>query len=89
MHSYENVALLTVGGVRNHMTSGSRLLRHMWQTDSVHGISVLYIQYMYTPLPVPSPRHGLQERVFRMEYVSNSPFTDIEFKKWIAEVLIL
>ena len=84
MHSHENVALLTVGGVRNHMTSGSRLLRHMWQS-----ISVLYIQYMYTPLPVPSPRHGLQERVFRMEYMSNSPFTDIEFKKWIAEVLLL
>ena len=49
----------------------------------------MYYAFTYMPLLVPSPRHGLQERVFRMEYVSNSPFTDIEFKKWIAEVLIL
>ena len=33
-----------------------------------------------------SLRHALQERVFRMEYVSNSQFTDTEFAKWKAEV---
>ena len=31
-------------------------------------------------------RHGRQERVFRMEYVSNSSFTDSEFRKWKSEV---
>ena len=31
-------------------------------------------------------RHGPQERSFRMEYVSNSPFTDSEFSKWKTEV---
>jgi RNA polymerase-associated protein RTF1 len=30
-------------------------------------------------------RHGPQERSFRMEYVSNSPFTDSEFSKWKTE----
>ena len=33
-------------------------------------------------------RHGPQERSFRMEYVSNSPFTDSEFSKWKTEVRI-
>ena len=33
-------------------------------------------------------KHGLQERIFRMEYVSNSSFTDTEFRKWIAEVCV-
>jgi len=27
-------------------------------------------------------RHGEQERVFRLEFVSNSDFTDSEFFKW-------
>jgi len=27
-------------------------------------------------------RHGAQERVFRLEFVSNQDFTDSEFKKW-------
>ncbi|CAI8042531.1 RNA polymerase-associated protein RTF1 homolog [Geodia barretti] len=31
-------------------------------------------------------RHGPQERSFRMEYVSNSPFTDSEFSKWKTEL---
>ena len=31
-------------------------------------------------------RHGLQERVFRMEYVSNQGFTESEFQKWKEEV---
>ena len=31
-------------------------------------------------------RHGSQERVFRMEYVSNSPFTESEFSRWKSEV---
>jgi len=31
-------------------------------------------------------RHGLQERVFRMEYVSNSSFSETEFSKWKAEL---
>ena len=27
-------------------------------------------------------KHGLQDRVFRLEFVSNSDFTDTEFMKW-------
>ena len=34
-------------------------------------------------------RHGTQERVFRMEFVSNSPFSDSEFSKWKTEVCLL
>ena len=34
-------------------------------------------------------RHGLQERVFRMEYVSNQGFTESEFQKWKEEVRTL
>ena len=30
----------------------------------------------------------MQERVFRMEYVSNSAFTEGEFSKWKNEVSI-
>ena len=30
--------------------------------------------------------HGQQERSFRMEYVSNSPFAESEFSKWKKEV---
>ena len=33
-------------------------------------------------------KHGRQERVFRMEYVSNSNFSDSEFRKWKSEVRI-
>ena len=32
-------------------------------------------------------RFGIQERIFRMEYISNSAFTDQEFAKWKSEVL--
>lgn len=28
-------------------------------------------------------RHGSQERVFRLEFVSNQEFTDAEYSKWI------
>lgn len=28
-------------------------------------------------------RHGSQERVFRLEFVSNSEFTEGEFQKWV------
>lgn len=31
-------------------------------------------------------KHGLQERVFRMEYISNQPFTESEFNKWKDEM---
>eukprot|EP00111_Clytia_hemisphaerica_P018376 TCONS_00054334-protein len=31
-------------------------------------------------------RHGMQERTFRMEYVSNQGFTDSEFQKWKEEM---
>lgn len=31
-------------------------------------------------------RHGLQERTFRMEYVSNQGFTESEFSKWKEEM---
>ncbi len=27
-------------------------------------------------------RHGVDERVYRLEFVSNQPFTDDEFKRW-------
>lgn len=27
-------------------------------------------------------RHGAQERVFRLEFISNQDFTDSEFSKW-------
>lgn len=33
-------------------------------------------------------KHGLQDRVFRLEFVSNSDFTDSEFTKW-KETLLL
>ena len=31
-------------------------------------------------------RFGTQERLFRMEYISNSAFTEGEFSKWKGEV---
>lgn len=31
-------------------------------------------------------RHGLQERLFRMEYVSNSALSESEFSKWLKEM---
>ena len=31
-------------------------------------------------------RHGQQERVFRLEFVSNQSFTDSEFARWMSEV---
>ncbi|XP_057315858.1 RNA polymerase-associated protein RTF1 homolog [Hydractinia symbiolongicarpus] len=34
-------------------------------------------------------RHGLQERIFRMEYVSNQAFTDSEFQKWKEEMKLV
>lgn len=34
-------------------------------------------------------RHGLQERVFRMEYVSNQGFTESEFQKWKEEMKLV
>ncbi|CAL4069300.1 unnamed protein product, partial [Meganyctiphanes norvegica] len=30
-------------------------------------------------------RHGTQERVFRLEFVSNSPFTESEYNKWVED----
>ena len=30
-------------------------------------------------------RHGAQERVFRLEFVSNQDFTDTEFQKWMED----
>ena len=33
-------------------------------------------------------KHGTQERVFRLEFVSNSDFTDSEFTKWKETVCI-
>ncbi|XP_045507816.1 RNA polymerase-associated protein Rtf1 [Colias croceus] len=31
-------------------------------------------------------RHGTQDRVFRLEFVSNQEFTDTEFQKWIKAI---
>ena len=31
-------------------------------------------------------RHGDQERVFRLEFVSNQRFTESEFNRWLEEV---
>lgn len=28
-------------------------------------------------------RHGSQERVFRLEFISNRPFSDSEYSKWV------
>lgn len=28
-------------------------------------------------------RHGKQERVFRLEFISNQEFTDVEYGKWL------
>lgn len=28
-------------------------------------------------------RHGKQERVFRLEFISNQEFTDTEYSKWL------
>ena len=53
----------------------------------------MYCMYTYTccffalPHACTYRRHGQQERSFRMEYVSNSPFTDSEFTKWKKEVI--
>ena len=33
-------------------------------------------------------RHGGQERVFRLEFVSNNTFTDQEFEKWRETVML-
>ena len=33
-------------------------------------------------------RHGHQERVFRIEFVSNNSFTDMEFDKWRETVMV-
>jgi len=33
-------------------------------------------------------RHGGQERIFRLEFVSNNTFTDLEFEKWKETVMI-
>ncbi|GFV35099.1 RNA polymerase-associated protein RTF1 homolog [Trichonephila clavipes] len=33
-------------------------------------------------------KHGLQDRVFRLEFVSNKDFTDSEFRKWRETLLI-
>ncbi|XP_054714619.1 RNA polymerase-associated protein RTF1 homolog [Uloborus diversus] len=33
-------------------------------------------------------KHGLQDRVFRLEFVSNSDFTDSEFHKWKETLMI-
>lgn len=33
-------------------------------------------------------RHGHQERIFRMEYVSNNTFTEGEFDKWRETVML-
>ena len=41
--------------------------------------------YKENPIIIDS-RHGMQERTFRMEYVSNQGFTDTEFQKWKEEV---
>lgn len=30
-------------------------------------------------------RHGTQERVFRLEFVSNSPFSESEYNKWVED----
>lgn len=30
-------------------------------------------------------KHGSQERVFRLEFVSNSPFSDSEYNKWVED----
>ena len=33
-------------------------------------------------------RHGAQERVFRLEFVSNQDFTDTEFQKWMEDCAV-
>lgn len=33
-------------------------------------------------------RHGNAERVYRLEFVSNQPFTDYEFAKWREAMLV-
>ena len=33
-------------------------------------------------------RHGSQERVFRLEFVSNQDFTDTEFNKWLEDCAV-
>ena len=34
-------------------------------------------------------RHGNQERVFRLEFVSNQRFTETEFARWKEEVILI
>ena len=34
-------------------------------------------------------RHGNQERVFRLEFVSNQRFTETEFARWKEEVTLI
>lgn len=33
-------------------------------------------------------RHGTAERVYRLEFVSNQPFTDSEFNKWRETMML-
>ena len=50
----------------------------------------LKLRYMFSMCPVQCFiyyfRHALQERLFRIEYVSNSNFTSTEFDRWKKEV---
>ncbi|KAF5288052.1 hypothetical protein FQR65_LT12102 [Abscondita terminalis] len=41
---------------------------------------VCWLKFLIQGLRV---RHGLQERVFRLEFVSNQEFSEIEYQKWI------
>ena len=46
----------------------------------------LYIGSKFVKYVYHNHSHGHQERSFRMEYVSNSPFSEAEFSKWKKEV---
>lgn len=70
-------------GIGNH--DGRAIYRVAEITDVVETQKVYNLGKTRTNKGV-KIRHGLQERVFRMEYVSNQGFTDSEFQKWKEEM---
>ena len=55
----------------------SKIMLHL-QEIKVNGSLVLFLN-----------RHGNQERVFRLEFVSNQRFTETEFARWKEEVTLI
>ncbi|XP_019849879.1 PREDICTED: RNA polymerase-associated protein RTF1 homolog [Amphimedon queenslandica] len=62
-----------------------RMIYRVCEIVSVHETSKVYTLGGTKTNKGLKLRFGQQERIFRMEYISNSAFTDQEFSKWKAE----